>query len=265
MATTKPNRVLVTGGSTYLGMSIAIALLAEGADVTLLVRPDTEARLGALTQRVRWFPADMWNPASLRGRARGHQTVIHTVGSMIAEPAKGLTLHQLNVLSARNAVNMCVSDGVPHIILMSAIRAPWINSHYIRAKREAEQYISRVGIEATIIRAPLTYVRGEPRPLFYRLMTLLGSVPPISWLGFNLFAPMPLDMLTRGVARIAVNPQRTKRVYTARDLRRLNKREERRGLPHTLYPLEAATSDLPARMTDLIDEDAPFGWIPPEK
>jgi uncharacterized protein YbjT (DUF2867 family) len=265
MASSKPNRVLVTGGSTYLGMSIAAALLAEGAEVTLLVRPDTESRLGALAQRVRWFPADMWNPASLRGRARGHHTVIHTVGSMVAEPAQGLTFHQLNVVSARNAMTMCVSDGVPHMILMSASRAPWINAQYIRAKREAEQYVKRVGLEATIVRAPLTYIRGEPRPLFYRLMTLLGSVPPVSWLGFNTFAPMPLDILARGVARIATSPNRTKRVYAAPDLRRLNKREERRGLPHTLQPLDDATTDVPPRMTDLIDEDAPFGWVPPKK
>ena len=42
----KEKRVLVTGGGTFLGDSIAAALLAEGADVTLLVRPEAEEKLG---------------------------------------------------------------------------------------------------------------------------------------------------------------------------------------------------------------------------
>ena len=88
MATAK-QRVLVTGGGTFLGNYIAAALLAEGADVTLLVRTGAEERLGQLADRTRWHVADVWNPASLRGRARGQQSVIHTVGSMNSDPAQG--------------------------------------------------------------------------------------------------------------------------------------------------------------------------------
>ena len=44
-------RVLVTGGGTFLGDSIAAALLAEGVEVTLLVRPGAEEKLGSLAQR----------------------------------------------------------------------------------------------------------------------------------------------------------------------------------------------------------------------
>src|ERR1700741_2991746 len=137
----KDRRILVTGGGTFLGDNIAAALLAEGAEVTLLVRPGTEDKLGPLAQRVRWWTADVWNPASLRGRARGHASVIHTVGSLSADPVQGLNHHWLNFVSARNVANMCVSDGVPHIVLMSSARAPWVNGHYLRAKREAENYI----------------------------------------------------------------------------------------------------------------------------
>src|SRR6187549_1561343 len=144
--TTNNRRVLVTGGGTFLGDNIAAALLAEGAEVTLLVRPGAEDKLGPLAQRVRWITADVWNPASLRGRARGHASVIHTVGSMIADTAQGSNHHRLNFVSARNVANMCVSDGVPHMTLMSTVRAPWLNNNYLRAKREAETYMEHVGL-----------------------------------------------------------------------------------------------------------------------
>lgn len=256
--------VLVTGGGTFLGDNIASALLAEGADVTLLVRPGTEDRLGPLAQRTRWYTADIWDPASLRGRARNHAVVVHTVGSMTADPAQGLTHHRLNFLSARNVANMCVGDGVPHMVLISSVYAPWVNRGYINSKREAESYIKRIGLSASFIRAPLTYVRGRPRPPFYSLMTLLGTIPPTSWLLFGRIAPMPIELLARGVARIALEKEHSKQVYYAGDLRKRNKRGELRE------PLADASNDMPNSQKNidpfmLLDEDQPFGWSPPDK
>ncbi len=260
--TTKDKRVLVTGGGTYLGDNIAAALLAEGAEVTLLVRPGAEDKLGPLAQRVRWWMADVWNPASLKGRARGHASVIHTVGSLVADPAQGLTHHWLNFVSARNVVNMCVSDGVNHMVLLSSVRAPWVSGQYIRAKREAEEYIGRVGVQPTIIRAPLTYIRRQRRHPFYSLMTLLGSTPVISWFGFGRIAPMPIDMLARGVARITLEKNRAKTIYYAPDLRKRNTAREARNAA----PIQPGEDDLRPREAhpfELLGEDSPFGWTPP--
>jgi uncharacterized protein YbjT (DUF2867 family) len=257
----KTKRVLVTGGGTYLGDSIAAALLAEGAEVTLLVRPGAEDKLGPLAQRVRWWTADVWNPASLKGRARGHASVIHTVGSLIADPAQGLTYHWLNFVSARNVAHMCVSDGVNHMVFLSSVRAPWVNGQYLRAKREAEEYMGRVGLQPTIIRAPLTYIRGQPRHPFYWLMTLLGSTPIISWFGFGRIAPMPLDMLARGVARITLEKNRSKTIYFAPDLRKRNTaREARNAAP--IQPGEDGLHPREVHPFELLGEDTPFGWTP---
>lgn len=225
----KSKRVLITGGDTSLGMHIASALLAEGAEVTLLVNEGHEARLGGLAKRVKVQIADVWDLAALKGRARGHGTVIHTVGSMSDDPAQGLTFQRLNVVSARNVANMCMNDGVSHFVLMSAVTAPWIKGKYIAAKRDAEQYMRRVGLNTSIIRAPITYVRGTKRPAFFQMMTALGSIPPLSWTHLGRMAPMPIDMLARGIARIALNPPQETKVFYAGHLRRLNKREEIRG------------------------------------
>lgn len=261
---TNSKRVLVTGGGTFLGDSIAAALLAEGVEVTLLVRPGAEDKLGPLAQRTRWFIADVWNPGSMKGRGRGHGTVVHTVGSMVADPAKGLSYDTLNFVSARNVANMCVSGGVPHMVLMSAVRAPWTSGSYIHSKREAEHYIARVGVRPTIIRAPLAYQRGARRGLFYRFMTLLGSVPPLSWTLMGRIAPMPIDVLARGVARITLDERATKPVYYARDLRKRNSTSElRRAIP--LMPSNTGEMGPQVNPFDLIDDDTPFGWTPPQK
>jgi uncharacterized protein YbjT (DUF2867 family) len=252
-------RVLVTGGGTFLGDNIAAALLAEGAEVTLLVRPGAEDRLGGLGQKVRWWTADVWNPASLKGRARGQQLVIHTVGGVHADPAQGLTHHYLNFVSARNVANLCVSSGVPHLVFMSAARAPWNSRGYIAAKREAEVYIDRIGLKHTIIRAPLAYVRGTRRPLFWQLMSVLGGAPPVSWLIFGRIAPIPVDVLARGVARIALDPNKTKTIYYARDLRRRNRPLELRRVTPLIPP---GSVDQLSKPIELMNDDEPFGWTP---
>ena len=223
--------ILVTGGGSFLGDHIAAALLAEGAAVSLLIRAGSEDRLGPLAQRTRWSHANVWHPASLLGKARQHSAVIHTIGSLRADPAQGLSYQRLNVVPARNVANMCVSDGVQRLILISSVRAPWISRAYLKSKREAEDYLVKTGLEITIIRAPLLYQRGEARPGFYRLMSALGRLPPMAWTRLGRIAPLPIDILARAAARIALRPQQSAAILYARDLRRLNSREEIRGLP----------------------------------
>ena len=253
--------ILVTGGGTFLGDNIASALLAEGASVSLLVRPGVEDRLGPLAQHTRWSTADVWSPASLRGKARLHSAVIHTVGSLRADPARGLTYRRLNFVSARNVANMCVSDGVERMILISSASAPWIRRGYIVAKREAEDYMRRMGLRAAVVRAPLLYAPGQSRPLFYRAMTLLGALPPLSWLYLGRIAPMPIDVLARGVARIALSTGDEREIYYARDLRRLIRQSAPRQNSATMdaYIPHGTEAVSPY---DALDEDLPFGWSP---
>lgn len=260
--TSRP-RILVTGGGTLLGDAVAAALLAEGADVTLLVRPGAEDRLTALGQRARLVYADVWEPSSLKGRARGAQAVIHTVGGMTADPAHGLSFSYLNVVSARNVANMAVNSGAPRMVLLSAVSAPWVPRGYVRAKREAEQYLERIGLRATIIRAPVVYLRGSHRRLFYRAISALGNFPLTGWAGFRAVAPLPLDVVARGAARITLAPRSDKLVYAARDLRGHNSPSElRRGYPDAGPPLDEMLQ--PATTIQLLDDEVPFGWTPDE-
>ncbi len=252
--------ILVTGGGSFLGDNIASALLAEGAKVSLLVRPGAEDNLGPLAQRARWSTADVWSPASLRGKARLHAAVIHTVGSLIADPARGLSYQRLNFVSARNIANMCASDGVERMILISVASAPWIKGAYVRSKREAEAHMARIGLKATIVRAPLLYAPGQRRPLFYRALSLLGANPPLAWSYLGRVAPLPVDEFARGVARLALASDVGKTVYYARDLRRIRRETPRQAADAIEAYLPTAPAD--ASPYDALDEDLPFGWSP---
>lgn len=260
-------RVLITGGGTFVGDALALALLAEGAEVSMLVRPGREDHLGGLADRVRWSTADVWESSSLKGRARGQQIVIHTVGSMSADPSQGLTHHYLNFVSARNVANLCVSSGVQHMILISAVRAPWVPGDYVNAKREAEAYLQRVGLPATIIRAPMLYARGQRRKLLHQLASLLGIIPPIAWLGGRRVAPMPVDVFARGVARIIHEPRANKSIYYGGDIRKAARKRDQNsggGSPTAGTFVMPDINDTPKSVPRVPSPDeAPFGWVPP--
>ncbi|MFZ4826170.1 MAG: SDR family oxidoreductase [Phototrophicaceae bacterium] len=231
------NRILIVGGTTLLGRAIATALIAENASVKLLIQPHTEPDLGMLQHEVEWSVADVWNPASLRGQARHCSVVIHTIGGLKADPSKGLTHHYLNYISARNVATMCITDGAKSLLYMSVARMWWLAGSYQQAKHEAESYLKSLGIELIVVRAPLVYQRHAPRPLPLRVYG--GAV---GWLPLaNRYASIPLDVMGRAVARIALQTHGRKRIYWSRDLWRLNTPNERRGqvdLFNTLAALE---------------------------
>lgn len=123
MARRNWNKVFVTGATSFIGLRVVTELVNAGADVTVLVRPDHEEKLGALRRHVRMVSGDVWNSASLKGRARGHGVVIHLVGSLRAQPERGQTFHQINLVSARNVISLAVSDGVPYLYCSARFQA----------------------------------------------------------------------------------------------------------------------------------------------
>src|SRR4051794_35643742 len=101
-------RIFVAGGTGFLGYRVVRALLEQSAEVTVLIKAGSEEKLGALKGRVQVVQGDPWDPASLRGRSRGHAAVVHLVGGLKPNPARGLTFRHLNYISARNVAQMAV-------------------------------------------------------------------------------------------------------------------------------------------------------------
>jgi hypothetical protein len=75
---------------------------------------------------------------------------------------------------------------------------------------------------------------------------------------------MPIDMLARGVARITLDKNRTKTIYYASDLRRRNTAREARRAAPVLPHDELLNPQKHVHPFELLDEDTPFGWTPPQ-
>jgi nucleoside-diphosphate-sugar epimerase len=254
------NKVFITGGTSFIGLRVVAALVNAGADVTVLVRPDHEEKLGALRRHVRLMPGDVWNSASLKGRARGHGVVVHLVGSLRAQPERGLTFQQLNLVSARNVIGMAVGDGVPLFVFLSAASNPaGVSREYLRNKREAEDYLRTSGLAYTIVRAPMLFNRQQRGGGFFSTLSWIGALPFLRVFSGRR-APLPVDVAARGIARLALQDTlpRSQIVY-AGNLRRLARPSRtlhirgRVRLPRRRQPVSPPFGQ---------EDDTPFGWLP---
>ncbi len=253
--------ILLSGGSSCLGQEIALSLLGLGAEVRLLLPPGAPAPPAWLGGESRAIWVDAWNEASLRGQGRAVGLVLHCLGSLQEDVARGHTARRLNFIAARNVVNMAVQDGVPHFLLLSSAPAPWLPPAYRRAKRAAERHLERSGLRYGIVRAPLAYRPGSRRPLLFRTLSFLAGLPLLANWG-----PLPRHLLALVVARIAFAsvlpvgeasaPPSGARVYAGRDLRRLLQLGRDTPWQHQTAPAHQPGGEWSA------DGEPPFGWTP---
>lgn len=245
-------RVFVTGATGFLGFRTVTALLQAGLQVTTLVRPDQKDRLDIFGDSIKIVFGDVWNKGSLKGRARGHGTVLHLIGSTRADPSRGNTFHQINLVSARNVATMAVSDGVPHMILLSTITRPLsLPGEYVRSKREAEEYLKNTGLHWTIVRAPALY-DAHANQVGLNLLSMLGATIPFRWM-IGRTLPLPVDIAARGLAGLALVPDHyNEHTIYAPQLRNLARR----------VPVPSNGMNTRSQSRQEIDEEPPFAWLP---
>lgn len=253
------NKVFITGGTSFVGQQVVATLVEAGADVTVLVNPEHEDSLGILRRHVHMVSGDVWNSASLKGRSRGHGVVVHLVGSVRAQPEKGLTFHQLNLVSARNTISMAVSDGVPYFVLLSAASRPaGVSAEYLRSKREAEDYLRNSGLRWTIVRAPMVFDRVQRGGALFASLAWIGALPLLRvFVGRR--TPLPVDVAARGIAQAALQEDlpRNQTIY-AGHLRRLGRVKSPRRVRIAVPQMRRPRRD----PFEVIDDEAPFGWLP---
>lgn len=178
-------RVLVTGGTGFLGRAAVAAMRARGIDVRALVRPtsDTEpiAQLGVECVVGTLHPADADQRERLRDAVRGVDRIVHLAGGGRAR--RPSDFFRNNAETTSNLLDAAYGSAVERFVFVSsmAARGPAPSavpgeSHvadapltaYGRSKLEAERAVLASGIPSITLRPPGIYGPGDDRhlPLF---------------------------------------------------------------------------------------------------
>ena len=189
-------RVLVTGGTGFVGQHIVSQLLQAGHRVRCLVRNADEDRLGESAEMV---AGDVLKPETLHAATRGMDAVIHLVGIIDEHPSKGVTFDALHRQATENMIAAAQEAGVGTWIQMSAngARSNGVSA-YQTSKWKAEVAVRNAGFDRWTVFRP-SMIFGRPGPGLPEFATqlvhdLIKPFPVWPIFGDGTFAMQPVHV-----------------------------------------------------------------------
>jgi uncharacterized protein YbjT (DUF2867 family) len=153
-------KVAITGGTGFVGRHLARALATDGHDVVGLARRSRPAHELHDLKGVTWVAADLSDPAALAQAFAGCDAVAHCAG--INRELGSQTFARVHIDGTRHVLHAARRAGVRKIVLLSFLRArPDCGSAYHETKWAAEEMVRASGLDFTIVKAGMTYGRGD--------------------------------------------------------------------------------------------------------
>jgi uncharacterized protein YbjT (DUF2867 family) len=153
-------KVAIFGGTGFVGTYLIDALLGEGHEPLVMVRPGSEDKLEQ-PHRCTLTQGDIDDREAIAATVEGADAVIYNIGILREIPARGVTFRGLQLEGAKRAMDTAVAAGVRRFVLMSANGVRADGTGYQATKFLAEQYLATTALEWTIFRPSVLF--GDPR------------------------------------------------------------------------------------------------------
>lgn len=178
MGSESPRRILVLGGTGFVGTSVCEKLVERGNGGSGLITVPSRRPQRALTLRplptVELPQVDLHDDRALAAVVAGHDAVINLVAILHGSAA---AFEKVHVELPRRLVAACKAQGVRRLVHVSAIgvsaAAP---SNYLRSKAAGEAVLQAGGLDLTLLRPSVIF--GE-RDRFINLFAQLLAVAPV--------------------------------------------------------------------------------------
>lgn len=197
------HEVFLTGGTGFLGRSLAVELLRRGHRVRVLVRPGSESRVvrGCDVVHGDALRADTY--ASNIGAA---DTFVHLVGVAHPSPSKSRQFREIDLPSCREAVQAAQQAGVRHFVYLSVARPAPMMKEYQAVRAEGERMIIESGIPASFVRPWYVLGQGRRWPVLLKpFYAMARAYPPTRERAIRL-GLVTLEQMTQTLAWAVENP-----------------------------------------------------------
>jgi len=167
-------KILVTGGTGFLGSYILKALIGKGYQVRALCRSSKRPFYipAAILDQVEWVDGDILDVVSLDDAMKGIDAIIHAAAVVSFQRSDRQLMQSVNVDGTANVVNLALENNVTRLVHVSSVAAlgrseqggevdeekKWeenkLTTHYARSKFKAELEVWRgmaEGLDAVIM------------------------------------------------------------------------------------------------------------------
>jgi uncharacterized protein YbjT (DUF2867 family) len=200
-------RIVVTGGTGFIGREIVAGLLESGSDQVVVTtrNPETAPRHAGRVEAVQAFAGD---PGSL-GKAFAHaDVVVHAIqfpNHPVEDKQRGRTYLEVDGEGTRVAVQVAKNAGVRRFVYLSGAGAgQGRQESWFRAKDMAEAAIRASGLEHVLLRPSWIYGQGDRS--MNRFVAFCRYLPLVPVIGDGRTRVDPISV--RDVARAAVESVR---------------------------------------------------------
>jgi nucleoside-diphosphate-sugar epimerase len=169
-----PGKILVTGGTGFLGAYISRELVMKGYQVRAIRRSNKLPFFiePVILEKIEWVEGDVLDVVSLEDAMEGVSAVVHAAAVVSFLRRERKRMYQVNVDGTANVVNIALEKNVRKVVHISSVAAlgrtpggghvdeekKWeetrVNTHYARSKQKAELQVWRgisEGLEAVIL------------------------------------------------------------------------------------------------------------------
>ena len=200
-------RVLVTGGTGFLGRALLPPLQAGGYSVRVLARTPSGQQ-----PRVEYRTGSVLTPESLADAVADCDAVIHLVG--IISEYREQTFERVHVEGTRNLLTAARAAGITRWIQVSALGArPDAPARYHRTKWAAEELVRAAGLQWTVLRPSLVYGAGDGFTNLFARMSRWSPFLPLLGGGKTRVQPIAAADVAAAIVRCVDRPVAHQRTF----------------------------------------------------
>ena len=164
-------RIVVLGGTGFVGRHMISRLTADGHSITLLSRNPNSHSSRFLPPAVAIKTVNVYDKDKLVAAFSGADVIINLVGILNERGDNGRGFQRAHVELTQTVIDACQQSDVKRLLHMSALNAGRGHSYYLKSRGEAEKRVKGSGLDWTIFQPSVIF--GVDDGFFNRFAQLL--------------------------------------------------------------------------------------------